>query len=233
MLEDQGGQFEHVQEILDDVLTSAHADRKGSEEPEPQMVEEPKLDTATSTASTSEQVDPEASASSAESATSTPETVEAEDAPESPTQGNSDIATSSPESATSTPKSSEPTIVEHGQEQTEKKNAEVIESSKKAKAAELPAPGGIRALLEGKSAAERANVKSEELIKIFPTGEYTDPTYDVDVEVQGIEKIDGGIQIFARAWKGEDQLGFGEDGSVEIERFRIFNPPSWCRMVRS
>jgi hypothetical protein len=74
MLEDQGGQFEHVQEILDDVLTSAHADRKGSEEPEPQMVEEPKLDTATSTASTSEQVDPEASASSAESATSTPET---------------------------------------------------------------------------------------------------------------------------------------------------------------
>lgn len=34
-----------------------------------------------------------------------------------------------------------------------------------------------------------------------------------------------GIELFAKAWKGDKQLGFGKDGSVEIERFRIFNPP--------
>ncbi|PIS04710.1 MAG: hypothetical protein COT81_04980, partial [Candidatus Buchananbacteria bacterium CG10_big_fil_rev_8_21_14_0_10_42_9] len=45
------------------------------------------------------------------------------------------------------------------------------------------------------------------------------------IEIQKLEKIDGGIQVLARAWKNGAPVGFGKDGTVEIERFRIFNPP--------
>src|SRR3989344_2016473 len=58
----------------------------------------------------------------------------------------------------------------------------------------------------------------------FPV-QYTDPTYGVTREIQSVQKIEGGIEILARAWKDGKQLGFGKDGSVEIERFKIFNPP--------
>lgn len=40
-----------------------------------------------------------------------------------------------------------------------------------------------------------------------------------------MSKIEGGLEIYAQAWKNGLQLGFGDDGSVDIERFRIFNPP--------
>jgi len=83
----------------------------------------------------------------------------------------------------------------------------------------------ILELLEGKTTDERAAIKSTEIVKVLPTGEYENDTYGLVIDVEGIEQIDGGIQIFARAWKGTEQLGFGADGSVEIERFRIFNPP--------
>lgn len=45
------------------------------------------------------------------------------------------------------------------------------------------------------------------------------------IEVIASEPIEDGVQIFARAWNGSQQIGFGEDGTVDIERFRIFNPP--------
>ena len=47
--------------------------------------------------------------------------------------------------------------------------------------------------------------------------------YEIEIVDTGL--IDGGIEVFARAWKNGVQLGFGKDGSVDIERFRIFNPP--------
>ena len=41
-----------------------------------------------------------------------------------------------------------------------------------------------------------------------------------------IEEIEGGIQIFAQAWNLDGtQVGFGKDGTVDIERFQIINPP--------
>jgi len=46
-----------------------------------------------------------------------------------------------------------------------------------------------------------------------------------EIEITDVNIIDGGIEVFARAWKNGAQLGFGTDGSVDIERFRIFNPP--------
>lgn len=46
-----------------------------------------------------------------------------------------------------------------------------------------------------------------------------------EIEIVDIEAIEGGVQVFARAWSDGTQIGFGSDGSVDIERFRIFNPP--------
>jgi RHS repeat-associated protein len=83
----------------------------------------------------------------------------------------------------------------------------------------------ILSVIDGKTASEAADLKATELVNRVPTGDYEDATYGIRVEIEKIEKIDGGVQIFARAWKGDEQLGFGKDGSVEIERFRIFNPP--------
>lgn len=45
------------------------------------------------------------------------------------------------------------------------------------------------------------------------------------IEITQVDVIDGGIQIFARAWLNGKQLGFGKDNTIETERFRIFNPP--------
>lgn len=47
----------------------------------------------------------------------------------------------------------------------------------------------------------------------------------IDIEVVSISRIPDGVEVLARAWNAQGQIGFGKDGSVEIERFRIFNPP--------
>ena len=82
------------------------------------------------------------------------------------------------------------------------------------------------------NAKERAGVKTCEMAKRGTefAGIYDSPQYGVKIEIIGEVKnieINGqhGVELFARAWRGTQQLGFGSDGSVEIERFRIFNPP--------
>jgi hypothetical protein len=46
------------------------------------------------------------------------------------------------------------------------------------------------------------------------------------IEIVKTNPIDGGIEVFAKAWTLNGKpIGFGEDGSIEIERFRIFNAP--------
>lgn len=47
----------------------------------------------------------------------------------------------------------------------------------------------------------------------------------LEIEIVDVEPIEGGIQVFVRAWSDGQQIGFGTDGTVDIERFRIFNPP--------
>ena len=91
-------------------------------------------------------------------------------------------------------------------------------------------PTEICKLLTNKTAAEKAQIKSREIARRDFKGEYTNTQYGVRVEIIGEVKeinINGqsGIELFAKAWRGDKQLGFGKDGSVEIERFRIFNPP--------
>lgn len=45
------------------------------------------------------------------------------------------------------------------------------------------------------------------------------------VEIESARRSPWGFDIFARAWLNDKQLGFGADGSVDIERFHFFNPP--------
>ena len=47
----------------------------------------------------------------------------------------------------------------------------------------------------------------------------------LESEIVDSNIIEGGIEVFARAWRDGAQLGFGQDGTIDIERFRIFNPP--------
>lgn len=88
----------------------------------------------------------------------------------------------------------------------------------------------IESILKNKQSSEKALIKSEEIAKQKMAGVYNDSKYRLKIEIIGDVKtieIEGqwGIELFAKAWKNGKQLGFGKDGSVEIERFRIFNPP--------
>ena len=81
----------------------------------------------------------------------------------------------------------------------------------------------IEQLIQGKTNSEKAQIKSREITKVPFVGVHN--IKKLKIEITKVEEIPGGIQVFARAWKGGKQLGFGKDGSVDIERFRIFNPP--------
>ena len=83
----------------------------------------------------------------------------------------------------------------------------------------------IKDLLQNKNDKEKANIKGQEIAKIDFRGEYISTQYGVRIDIQSIKAIEGGVEIMARAWKGTEQLGFGKDGAVEIERFVIINPP--------
>jgi len=85
----------------------------------------------------------------------------------------------------------------------------------------------IENLIRNKPAKERAKIKATEIAKFDHRGKFT--VGDIKVEILSLEKIQvghlHGVEIYARAWKNGKPLGWGKDGSVEIERFRIFNPP--------
>ncbi len=82
----------------------------------------------------------------------------------------------------------------------------------------------ISVQLIGKDSRQRAEIKSVEMAKIEPQPREVIKE-NIEVEIIDIDKIDGGVAAFARAWKDGIPVGFGADGTVEIERFRIFNPP--------
>ena len=88
-----------------------------------------------------------------------------------------------------------------------------------------PSSTAIRNLIQNaSSAAERATLKGREIAKIGSLPKQKRKDYAI--EIVSLEPIEGGLQVFARAWdKADKQIGFGSDGTVDIERFRIFNPP--------
>ena len=82
----------------------------------------------------------------------------------------------------------------------------------------------IEEMIAGKFASERADIKGREIAKIDTVSRTKRGGYDI--EIVSMKAIVGGVEVFARAWDAKgNQIGFGRDGTVDIERFRIFNPP--------
>jgi len=77
--------------------------------------------------------------------------------------------------------------------------------------------------LNGKDARERAAIRASASASAIRAGTYD--VGDVTVEIVSASAAGGGVEVFARVYRGGVQLGFGNDGTVDVERFRIFNPP--------
>lgn len=104
---------------------------------------------------------------------------------------------------------------EEGTQVTEEAKTKEVKKEKIAK--------DIRALIKDKSANERATLKGRELAKLEFVDDVQRSRYKI--KITKVEPIEGGVQVFARAWHNGEQIGFGDDGTVDIERFRIINPP--------
>jgi hypothetical protein len=86
----------------------------------------------------------------------------------------------------------------------------------------------IDTLLKGKKDIEKSNLKSIEIAKTrtAPKQLVSFSEITISLEIMNIKRIDGGVEVLAKAWGISDApIGFGKDGSVEIERFKIYNPP--------
>ncbi|OGZ13424.1 MAG: hypothetical protein A2942_01090 [Candidatus Lloydbacteria bacterium RIFCSPLOWO2_01_FULL_50_20] len=85
-------------------------------------------------------------------------------------------------------------------------------------------PNPLTPALENLPATERATLKGEAIAQIGSIPKTLHGDYWI--EVTAMNPIEGGVELFARAWDtNDDPIGFGQDGTVETERFRIFNPP--------
>lgn len=74
------------------------------------------------------------------------------------------------------------------------------------------------------SPSKRGTIKGQEIAKIGSIAKTQRGDYFI--QVLSLEAMDGGVQAFIKAWdKYGDPIGFGIDGTVEIERVRMFNPP--------
>jgi hypothetical protein len=82
----------------------------------------------------------------------------------------------------------------------------------------------IKTRLLALPAHARPTFKGEELAKVAQRGRTA--VKDLELEITASRPIPGGVEVLARAWDGNGQLGFGKDGTVDIERFRFFNPPT-------
>lgn len=181
----------------------------------------PVLDTATTIAPAAEAATSTASATSSslavlpEAASTTPAVPSTDAASTTPVVAVS-ATTTAPAAATTTPVAAN-TILASTTIATATSTAAVASTS-------ATILGPIESILADKTPEERADIKGRELAKIGHVPRTA--RAGVDIEVVSAEAIPGGLQVFARAWsKDGNQIGFGHDGSVEIERFRIFNPP--------
>lgn len=82
----------------------------------------------------------------------------------------------------------------------------------------------IRDKIHGKSFKQRCNLKGKAVKDACVVRDFNNKK--IRVVIDSINEIEGGVEVFARAYKGKKQLGFGEDGTVDLERFRILNPPT-------
>lgn len=77
--------------------------------------------------------------------------------------------------------------------------------------------------IKNKTAEQGARLKGIEIAKIRAVPRTQRAKYEI--ELLEINAIDQGVEVFARVWKNGTQIGFGKDGTVDVERFRLINPP--------
>lgn len=88
-------------------------------------------------------------------------------------------------------------------------------------------PVTVEFLLENKTAKQKANIKGIEIAKIKSVARINVKFSgaDYDIEIVNIKARESGVEVFVKAWKPDGtQIAFG-DGTVEIEKFIIINPP--------
>ena len=73
-------------------------------------------------------------------------------------------------------------------------------------------------------AATSTPSKSEKIVSAVQKGEHVRSKYTI--EIVDIKPIENGLELFARVSQGGKQIGFGKDGTVDVERFRLINPPT-------
>jgi hypothetical protein len=76
------------------------------------------------------------------------------------------------------------------------------------------------AQMEGKSRAEQKQIQAEVISRDVRPDTYT--MGDLEIQILSVTHFTGGVEVMARAWRNGVQLGFGKDGSVDIERFRFY-----------
>jgi len=83
-------------------------------------------------------------------------------------------------------------------------------------------------MIENSLKNETAQIKSQELAKI-KLDKFNKDGLEIEVigDIKAIE-INGnyGVELLAKAWKDGKPLGFGKDGIVEIECFRLYTNPT-------
>jgi RHS repeat-associated protein len=82
--------------------------------------------------------------------------------------------------------------------------------------------------LFNKSAKNKAAIKGQAIAELqnVPKEKRTSKHFNGYIEVVDLKARDNGVEAFVRAWgRNNKQIGFGTDGSVDIERFIIINPP--------
>lgn len=82
----------------------------------------------------------------------------------------------------------------------------------------------IRQQLSGLSPAQRSLLKASEHVRLAPVGRHVAGRDEIDVLSRELLP-DGGIAVYLKAWRDGQPLGFGADGSFEIERVRLYDPP--------
>lgn len=85
----------------------------------------------------------------------------------------------------------------------------------------------LKDLLQNLPEDERATRKGLEISKIgsIVRTNVKFSGVDYDIEIVEMNPIEEGVEVLARAWNpGGSQIGFGKDGTVDIERFLFYNP---------